>query len=139
MHVFLKKGGAKVFQDIRKCTSSPFLVTRVYFILQRPAGLPSFIVGLFSYFALFHRITLRIALKGMVYVNREIDGQPKEPHHVLVFSSAANETGVQLEAAEDDTQGVLIAGEPLDQPIFQYGPFGQCVQVGKINMLTVSM
>lgn len=58
-------------------------------------------------------------------MNREKDGEPKEPHHALLFSSAVNETGVQLEAAEDDTQGVLIAGEPLDQPIFQYGPFGQ--------------
>lgn len=75
----------------------------------------------------------------MVYVNRENDGQPKEPHRVLVFSSAANETGIQLEAAEDDTEGVLIAGEPLDQPIFQYGPFGQCVRVRKINMLTEYM
>jgi len=88
MHVFLKKRGAKVFQDI-------------------PAGWTAFFY----------------TLKGVVYVNRETDGQPKEPHHVLVFSSAANETGVQLEAAEDDTQGVLIAGEPLDQPILQYGPF----------------
>jgi len=61
----------------------------------------------------------------MVYVNRRKDGEPKERHHVLILSSAANETGVELEAAEDDTQGVLIAGEPLDQPIFQYGPFGQ--------------
>lgn len=61
----------------------------------------------------------------MVYVNHKKDGEPKEPYHALILSSAANETGVQLEAAEDDTQGVLIAGEPLDQPIFQYGPFGQ--------------
>jgi len=56
-------------------------------------------------------------------VNREMDGEPKNPYNALLFSSVANETGVQLEAAEDDTQGVLIAGEPLDQPIFQYGPF----------------
>jgi redox-sensitive bicupin YhaK (pirin superfamily) len=54
-----------------------------------------------------------------------MDGEPKNPYNALLFSSVANETGVQLEAAEDDTQGVLIAGEPLDQPIFQYGPFGQ--------------
>ena len=58
-------------------------------------------------------------------MNREKDSEPKEPYHALLFSSASDETGVQLEAAEDDTQGVLIAGEPLDQPIFQYGPFGQ--------------
>lgn len=139
MHVFLKKNGAKVFQEIRKCTSSPPLVIRVNCTSQRPVGLPSSIVSCFSHSALFHRITLCTALKGMVYVNRENDGQPKEPHRVLVFSSAANETGIQLEAAEDDTEGVLIAGEPLDQPIFQYGPFGQCVQVRKINMLTEYM
>lgn len=68
--------------------------------------------------------TLYIALKGKVYVNREKDGELKESYHALLFSSASNETGVQLEAAEDDTQGVLIAGEALDQPVYQYGPFG---------------
>lgn len=73
-------------------------------------------------------------------MNREKDGEPKEPYNALVFSTAANETGVQLEAAEDDTQGVLIAGEPLDQPVIQYGPFGQCtIQFGKINILTMPM
>jgi hypothetical protein len=125
MHVFLKKSGAKVFQDIRKYSSSPPLVAPVYLPSQRPVGLPSSTVSYFSRFTVFHRITLCIALKGTVYVNRDQDSEPKERHNALLLSSAANETGVQLEAAEDDTQGVLIAGEPLDQPIFQYGPFGQ--------------
>lgn len=54
----------------------------------------------------------------------------KEAHHTpfntLVLSSSANETGVEMKAAEDNTHFVLIAGEPLDQPVVQYGPFGTC-------------
>ena len=48
-------------------------------------------------------------------------------HHTLVLSAAANETGVAIEAGEDDTEVVLISGEPLDQPVVQYGPFGNLV------------
>jgi len=48
---------------------------------------------------------------------------PQEAFHTLVLSADANETGVTLKAAQDGTDFVLIAGEPLDQPVFQYGPF----------------
>ncbi|KAJ8594308.1 hypothetical protein M405DRAFT_784754 [Rhizopogon salebrosus TDB-379] len=43
--------------------------------------------------------------------------------NTLVLSNEDGETGVQLTAGKDDTQFVLIAGEPLDQTVFQYGPF----------------
>lgn len=43
--------------------------------------------------------------------------------NTLVLSNEDGETGVQLTAGMDDTQFVLIAGEPLDQTVFQYGPF----------------
>lgn len=67
------------------------------------------------------------ALKGSLYVNK--DGQDPTPEkqeafHTLVLSAAGNETGVALEAAEDDTEAVLVSGEPLDQGVVQYGPFG---------------
>jgi len=48
---------------------------------------------------------------------------PYDAFHTLVFSSNTNETGVSITAAEDKTELMLIAGEPLDQTVFQYGPF----------------
>lgn len=40
--------------------------------------------------------------------------------HTLVLSAHDGEDGVWLEAAEDGlTRGVLIAGEPLQQPVVQ--------------------
>ncbi|WVR03465.1 hypothetical protein IAU60_000456 [Kwoniella sp. DSM 27419] len=47
--------------------------------------------------------------------------------NTLVLSSEAGQGGVQLrrpESAEDEeTRFVLVAGQPLDQPVVQYGPF----------------
>ncbi|OBZ75233.1 hypothetical protein A0H81_04422 [Grifola frondosa] len=60
-------------------------------------------------------------LKGSVRIGPE--SIPHEPFHTLVLSSEANETGVQITATEDNTEVVLIAGEPLDQTVVQYGPF----------------
>ncbi|KIM29115.1 hypothetical protein M408DRAFT_329121 [Serendipita vermifera MAFF 305830] len=88
MHVFLKKNGAKVFQDL-------------------PAGWTSFIY----------------TLQGSIYVNKDKETARHEAHNTLVLSAGTNETGVAIEAAEDDTNLVLISGEPLDQPVVQYGPF----------------
>lgn len=58
------------------------------------------------------------------------DGEDPNPtkqdqYHTLVLSNADNENGVEIEAAVDDTEVVLISGEPLDQPVVQYGPFGK--------------
>ncbi|EJD46158.1 hypothetical protein AURDEDRAFT_87366 [Auricularia subglabra TFB-10046 SS5] len=60
-------------------------------------------------------------LKGSLIVNPEKERTAHEPFHTLVFSNA--EDGVALESGEDGTEFVLIAGEPLDQPVMQYGPF----------------
>ena len=48
---------------------------------------------------------------------------PVKAFHTSVLTSAANQTGILIEAASDDVEFVLIAGEPLDQPVVQYGPF----------------
>jgi redox-sensitive bicupin YhaK (pirin superfamily) len=40
-----------------------------------------------------------------------------------VLSHDADENDVQLSATQDGTELVLIAGEPLDQNVVQYGPF----------------
>lgn len=70
-----------------------------------------------------------LALQGSVYVNKDQEAASHAAYNTLVLSSAANETGVAIEAAEADTEVVLISGEPLDQEVFQYGPFGQFSQV----------
>ncbi|KAI5450859.1 RNA pol II transcription cofactor [Naganishia albida] len=45
-------------------------------------------------------------------------------YHTVVLSAGEGENGVWLQAAEDGlTRGVLIAGEPLQQRVVQYGPF----------------
>ncbi|KAH8117550.1 pirin domain-containing protein [Phellopilus nigrolimitatus] len=60
-------------------------------------------------------------MKGSVKVGTK--DLPHESFHTLVLSANDNETGVQLTATEDNTEFILIAGEPLDQKVFQYGPF----------------
>jgi len=59
-------------------------------------------------------------LKGTLSVN---DEAAHDAFHTLVFSSNKNETGVALKAGSDDTELILVAGEPLDQTVVQYGPF----------------
>jgi len=63
-------------------------------------------------------------LKGSVVINPGSENSlPHEAFHTLVFTSETNETGVAVQAAEDNTELILVAGEPLDQTVFQYGPF----------------
>ncbi|KAF8682796.1 Dicarboxylic amino acid permease [Rhizoctonia solani] len=59
-------------------------------------------------------------LKGSLKVN---ESENHEQFHTLVLSSEASENGVTITSTSSDTRAVLIAGEPLDQPVFQYGPF----------------
>ncbi|KAJ3515804.1 hypothetical protein NLJ89_g1523 [Agrocybe chaxingu] len=42
--------------------------------------------------------------------------------HTAVLSASADQTGVKL-SGKEETELVLVAGEPLDQTVFQYGPF----------------
>ncbi|KAJ8700205.1 RNA pol II transcription cofactor [Pleurotus ostreatus] len=60
-------------------------------------------------------------LKGSVFVGSETI--PHEAFHTLVLSHEEGETGVQLAAGQDGTEFVVIAGEPLDQTVYQHGPF----------------
>ncbi|KAF8507232.1 RmlC-like cupin domain-containing protein [Gautieria morchelliformis] len=62
-------------------------------------------------------------LKGKIKVNSAAESLEEEPYHTLVLSSERNQTGVAVEATEDETELVIIAGEPLDQGVVQYGPF----------------
>jgi len=60
-------------------------------------------------------------LKGSVRVGSEPISH--DPFHTLVLSTDDGQNGVKLTATADDTEFVLIAGEPLDQTVVQYGPF----------------
>ncbi|KAL0946954.1 hypothetical protein HGRIS_013111 [Hohenbuehelia grisea] len=60
-------------------------------------------------------------LKGSLLVGDDTLAQ--EAFHTLVLSSEEGQSGVRLTAGEDETEFILVAGEPLDQPVFQYGPF----------------
>ncbi|KAL4067579.1 RmlC-like cupin domain-containing protein [Scleroderma citrinum] len=59
--------------------------------------------------------------KGAVSIGN--NGPVHDSFHTLVLSNEKGETGIQLTAAQDDTQFAVIAGAPLDQTVFQYGPF----------------
>jgi redox-sensitive bicupin YhaK (pirin superfamily) len=57
-------------------------------------------------------------LSGSLVVS---DGPPQKPFNTLVLSAEKGEDGVWLtsDSEEEETRGVLIAGEPLDQPVVQ--------------------
>ncbi|KAF8590579.1 pirin domain-containing protein [Ramaria rubella] len=93
------QGGCWYFHVIFKKKSSIFL--------EIPIGWTSFLY----------------IMKGNIIVSRNDDSPQEEPFHTLVLSAASNETGVAVDATKDDTEFVLIAGEPLDQEVVQYGPF----------------
>lgn len=49
-----------------------------------------------------------VVLKGSVIVNPGSNSQKEEPFHTLVLSTAQNETGVAIQAVEDETEFVLV-------------------------------
>lgn len=65
--------------------------------------------------------TFLYIFKGSVLVGDNPIPQPT--FHTVVLSNGSDETGVMIDAAEDDTQFILISGEPLDQTVVQHGPF----------------
>ncbi|TIB79248.1 Mov34-domain-containing protein [Wallemia mellicola] len=51
------------------------------------------------------------------------DKQGLKAHSTITFTKQDEQNGLQIEAEEDNTRLVLIAGEPLNQKVIQYGPF----------------
>lgn len=65
-------------------------------------------------------------LAGHLQVGAGAEAAPVGRHHTVTLSSEPAQNGVQLSApdgADGETRFVLVAGEPLDQPVVQYGPF----------------
>jgi redox-sensitive bicupin YhaK (pirin superfamily) len=69
--------------------------------------------------------TLAASLNAFVYVYRgevEIEGDSVPQQRMAILSNHANADGVHLRA-KGASRALLIAGQPLGEPIVQYGPF----------------
>lgn len=63
-------------------------------------------------------------IAGSIYVGPEGSMvTPVRQFHTTILTSKDGQDGVLIEAASDNVHFVLIAGQPLEQKIVQYGPF----------------
>lgn len=53
----------------------------------------------------------------------QVDEMKIKPYHTSVLSNEPSEEGVLIVSKTPNSRLILVAGEPLDQPIYQYGPF----------------
>ncbi|RHZ14466.1 hypothetical protein DYB31_002597 [Aphanomyces astaci] len=63
---------------------------------------------------------------SFVYVisgSGRIGGEPVEAHSVVLLTAVQGQTGIALEATGGELQCVVLSGEPIGEPIEQYGPF----------------
>ncbi|KAG0320785.1 hypothetical protein BG000_003450, partial [Podila horticola] len=59
-------------------------------------------------------------LKGTAFIgDKEFEGKA---HHTLTFSEDGTDT-IKIKTKDEDAHFVVIAGEPLKEPIVQHGPF----------------
>jgi len=72
-------------------------------------------------------------LKGSISIGE--DPSHLEAFHTIVLSSDREQNGVSVTAVEKETELLLIAGEPLDQTVFQYGPFVMTTRQEIMNTL----
>lgn len=63
---------------------------------------------------------------AFVYVYRGslvIDSQTVPRQRMAILANTAGSDGVRLQGGADGARAILIAGQPLNEPIAQYGPF----------------
>jgi quercetin 2,3-dioxygenase len=63
---------------------------------------------------------------AFVYVYRgalDIDGRDVPRQRMAILANTPGSDGVRLRAGSDGARAILIAGQPLNEPIAQYGPF----------------
>ena len=63
---------------------------------------------------------------AFVYVYRGellVAGQAVPRQRLAILSNAPGSDGVRLQGGVDGARALLIAGQPLNEPIAQYGPF----------------
>lgn len=66
------------------------------------------------------------AHNAFVYVYRGslvVDGQSVPRQRMAIFTNTPDSDGVRLQAGPEGAKAILIAGQPLNEPIAQYGPF----------------
>ncbi len=69
---------------------------------------------------------LPAAHNAFVYVYRgelQIAGQAVPRQRMAILANTAGSDGVRLQAGAQGARAILIAGQPLNEPIAQYGPF----------------
>ena len=69
---------------------------------------------------------LPAAHNAFVYVYRGslvADGQSVPRQRMAIFANTPGSDGVRLQAGPEGAKAILIAGQPLNEPIAQYGPF----------------
>jgi redox-sensitive bicupin YhaK (pirin superfamily) len=69
---------------------------------------------------------LPAAHNAFIYVYRgalQLGDAPVAVQRMALLRNDAGSDGVQLRAGEDGARALLIAGQPLNEPIAQYGPF----------------
>jgi quercetin 2,3-dioxygenase len=63
---------------------------------------------------------------AFVYVYRgalDIDGRDVPRQRMAILANTPGSDGVRLRAGSEGARAILIAGQPLNEPIAQYGPF----------------
>ena len=69
---------------------------------------------------------LPAAHNAFVYVYRgalELDGRSVPRQRMAIFANTPGSDGVRIRAGSEGARVILIAGQPLNEPIAQYGPF----------------
>lgn len=57
-----------------------------------------------------------------------------DAHHVLILSQDGNGVDFRNTSSTTDCRFALIAGQPLNEPVVQHGPFVMNTQEGKIRL-----
>ncbi|KAG0054624.1 hypothetical protein BGZ83_010752 [Gryganskiella cystojenkinii] len=61
-------------------------------------------------------------LKGKAFIGEKDKAFEGKAHHTLTFSEDGTDT-IKIETKDEEAHFVVIAGEPLKEPIVQHGPF----------------
>lgn len=91
-------------------------ITYVHFLLTGPA----------SHF--HNRPSNHNAFVYIISGAGRVGGKSVEPHSVVLLTADANQDGVTIESMDGDLQCVVLSGEPINEPIVQYGPFVMTTQ-----------
>ena len=93
--------------------------------MQRDATQPLYLDLALPAGALFEQ-ALPAVHNAFVYVYRgelSIDGQAVPRQRMAILANTPGSDGLRLQGGAEGARAILIAGQPLNEPIAQYGPF----------------